>query len=251
MDIETYELFSRQIPYLGVARQEKILNAKVAIIGAGGLGSHVSEMIVRLGFGFVRIIDRDLVEESNLHRTCVYQRKDIGKSKAFVLSERLGDINKKCKIESVIESLHDYNADELLSGMDVVIDCSDNMETRYVINKFCVNNKIPWVYGAVLKDEGFSSTFASDGKPCFECLYPQKPKKLDTCAKHGVISPIVGMIASWQVMEAIKIVTGMSEPNYGRLFRIQLERPGFELLVIKAREDCLICGKDILKFRRR
>lgn len=251
MDFEIYELFSRQIPFLGEKNQDLLAKAKVAVVGAGGLGSHVSEMLVRAGIGHVRIIDRDLVEESNLPRTALYDRRDIGKAKAFVACEKLACINPRGRVESVVETLHDYNAEKLISGFDTVIDCTDNMEARYAINKFCVRNKVPWVYGAVLRDEGLSATFAAAGRPCFACLYPEKPRKVEKTAEAGVISPVIGMIASLQAMEAIKIITQISGPNYSRLFRIKLERPGFELLAIKTREDCPVCGKDILKFRRR
>jgi adenylyltransferase/sulfurtransferase len=245
MDIESYELFSRQTPYIGLARQEALSKAKVAVVGAGGLGSLVSSMLVRTGAGVVRIIDRDLVEKSNLPRTALYDRADVGKAKAFVAGERLGNINPESRVEGKVETLNDFNAEDLLTGFNVVVDCSDNMDTRYVINKFCFRNGIPWVYGTALKDEGFSSTFAPSGKPCFACLYPNKTRKTEKTSEAGVIAPVVAMVASWQVMEAIKILTGISEPNYSRLFRIKLERPGFELLNIKTNEDCEICAKRI------
>ncbi len=242
MDIETYDLFSRQIPFLGVKRQEILSRKKVVVVGGGGLGSFVSEMLVRAGVGFVRIIDRDLVEESNLHRT-FFGRKDMGKSKAFVLRERLEGINPGSRVQDLSENLNNSNKEKLLAGFDVVVDCTDSMDSRYVINKFCIRNGIPWVYGSVLRDGGFSSTFPPSGKPCFSCLYPITPKKLETSEKAGVISPVIGTIASWEVMEVIKILTALSKPNYSKLLRVTLKKPKFEFLNIRARKDCGVCGK--------
>ncbi len=243
MNPETYDILSRQIVFLGMKKQEILLRKKVVVIGAGGLGSFASAMLVRAGVGFVRIVDRDLVEESNLQRMILFDRNDVGKSKAFVTEKRLRNINPEGRVQGVTESLNDYNVKKLLSGFDVVVDCSDNMEVRYVINKFCMDNEIPWVYGSVLRDEGFSSTFLPPGRPCFACLYPRKPKSLPTCVTEGVIPPVIGMTASWEVMEAIKLLTNLSEPNHGKLLRIRLKRPKFEFLKIRARRDCEVCGK--------
>jgi adenylyltransferase/sulfurtransferase len=243
MNLETYDLFSRQIPFLGEKRQEILLQKKVVVVGAGGLGSSVSSMLVRAGVGFVRVIDRDLVEESNLHRMVLFERKDIGKSKAFVVKEKLEDINPESRVQGITENLNKYNAEKLLAGFDVVVDCTDNMDSRYVINRFCVKSEKPWVYGSAIKDEGLSSTFAPSGKPCFSCLYPRKPKpgSIPVCNVEGVISPIISMIASWEVMEVIKILTGLSEPNYSKLLRITLKKPRFEFLNIRVKKDCRVC----------
>ena len=243
MELETYDLFSRQIPFLGMKNQEILSRKKVVVIGAGGLGSFVSSMLVRLGIGFVRVIDRDLVEESNLHRAILFDGEDTGKAKAFVAERKLRGINPDGRVQGISESLDPSNAEKLLTGFDVIVDCSDNMESRYVINKFCVNNEIPWVYGSVLRDEGFSSTFTPSGKPCFACLYPKRPGKLETSEEVGVISPVIGMIASWEVMEVIKILTKLSQPNYSKLLRVRLKNPRFEFLNIRASKDCEVCGK--------
>lgn len=242
MNPETLELLSRQVPFLGMKKQEKLLKSRVVVIGAGGLGCFVSSMLVRLGIGFVRVIDKDLVEESNLHRTILFGTEDIGKSKAFVTMKKLGKINPEGRVQGLAENLSSYNAKKILAGFDVVMDCSDNMESRYVINKFCVKNEKPWVYGSVLRDEGFSSTFQPSGKPCFSCLYPRRPRKLETSEEAGVISPIIGMIASWEAMEAIKILTKLSKPNYSKLLRIKLKKPKFEFLNLRPKRNCEVCG---------
>jgi molybdopterin/thiamine biosynthesis adenylyltransferase len=242
MNPETFEILSRQITFLGTERQEALLHRKVVVIGAGGLGSFVSSLLARAGVGFVRVIDKDLVEESNLHRAILFGTGDIGKAKSFVTMERLGKISPEGRVQGLAENLSGYSAKKLLAGFDMVVDCSDSMDTRYVINKFCVKNGKPWVYGSVLRDEGFSSTFASSGKPCFSCLYPERPRKLETSEEAGVISPVIGMIASWEVMEAIKVLTKLSRPNYSKLLRITLRKPKFEFLNLKPRKNCEVCG---------
>lgn len=245
MELETYDLFSRQVPFLGMKKQEKLLKAKIVVVGAGALGSFVTSMLVRLGIGFVRVIDRDLVEESNLHRVVLFYDEDIGKPKAFVVERKLKGINPEGRIQGISESLNPLNAEKLLTGFDVVVDCSDNMDTRYAINKFCVKNEKPWVYGSVIRDEGLSSTFAASGRPCFSCLYPRRPKPgtIPVCNTEGVISPIVGIIASWEVMEVVKIITKLSEPNYSKLLRVRLKKPKFEFLNIRAKRNCEVCRK--------
>ena len=237
-----FELLSRQIRYLGEERQEKLDRAKVVVVGAGGLGSYVSQMLIRCGVGFVRVIDRDLVDESNLARVSVYTRDDLGKPKAFVVKEKFKKLNPGSRVDGIEENLTYYNAKKLISGFEVVVDCTDNMETRYEMNRFCFENRIPWVYGTVSRDEGFSSTFSPSGKPCFNCLYPRGTKSPGSPEDSGVISPIVGMTASWQAMEVIKILTGLSRPNYGKLLRINLKTSGFDFLNVKQREDCEVCG---------
>lgn len=236
-------LFSRQTPFLGERNQEKLSRAKVVVVGAGGLGSFAASMLLRMGVGVVRIIDRDLVEESNLPRTIMYKKKDVGKAKAFIAKERLEGINPTSRVDGLTENLTTSNAEKLLAGFDVVVDCTDNMDARFVINRFCVKNRIPWVYGSVLRDEGFSSTFAPGGRPCLSCLYHGKTRETEKTADAGVIAPAVAIVASWEAMEVVKILTGVSEPNYSKLLKIKLTVPDFEILEIKPREDCEVCGK--------
>lgn len=242
MNLENYEMFSRQVPFLGEEKQDKLSGGRVVVVGAGGLGSFVSSMLIRLGVGFVRVIDRDIVDESNLARVSVYTRNDLGKSKASTVKERFGKLNTDSRVDGIMENLMTTNAGKLLAGFDAVVDCTDNMESRYVINRFCMKNGIPWVYGSVLRDEGFSSTFPPSGRPCFSCIYPKMPEELETSEQVGVISPIIGMIASWQVMEVVKILTGISKPNYSKLLRITLKKPKFEFLNIKFKGNCRVCG---------
>ena len=245
MNPETYDIFSRQIPYLGMKKQDMLLRSKVVVVGCGGLGSFVTSMLVRSGVGFVRVIDHDVVEESNLHRVSLFNGEDIGKSKAFLAEKRLKSINPEGRVEGIEDNLNPVNAEKLLSGFDVVVDCSDNMEARYLINRFCFKNEKPWVYGSILRDEGVSSTFSPEGRPCFACLYPRKPRPgaIPLCSVEGVLSPIAGMIASWEVMEVIKLLTKISEPNYKKLLRIRLKKPKFEFLNIRAKRNCEVCGK--------
>jgi len=243
MNPESFDLLSRQIIFIGMEKQEKLSRSKVVVIGAGGLGSHVSEMLIKAGIGTVRVIDRDLVDETNLARVAVFTRDDIGKPKALVIAERFKNLNSDVRIDPKIENLTAYSAEKLLSGFDIVVDCTDNMETRYTINDFCVKNRKHWIYGAVIRDEGLSSTFKPGGKPCFSCLYFGRRREAEKCCEVGVISPIIGIIASWEVMEVFKILTGLAEPNYGKLLRVSLKEPKLEFVKYKAKENCEVCGK--------
>lgn len=243
MDPEKYELYSRQIRFFGEENQEKLSGSKVAVVGAGGLGSHVAEMLVKMGFGFVRVIDRDLVEESNLPRVSLYTREDVGKPKALIIEEMLSSIDRDSRVDGVTETLGHSNIKKLLSGFDLVVDCTDNLEARHMINEFCIRNRVPWIYGSVEGDEGMCMSFSAKGKPCFECMCPRGKSPGESPENTGVVSPVVGIISSCQAAEAVAIVTGLfSGPSYGKLFRVRLGDRKFEALNVKAREGCGVCG---------
>ena len=220
--------FERQIRTLGLAGQRKLEKAGVAIIGSGGLGTHVAYYLKRSGIGRILIMDSDRVEESNLPRTLIFQKKDIGKFKTEVVGKHLN-------IDHKTEKLKRSNI-KVLEKFDVVVDCTDDMETRYAINEFCVKMRKPWVYGTCRNYDGFVSSFL--GRPCLECLYPGKKP---TDQSEGVITPAVGMTANLQVMEVIKILTGM-KPLYGKLLKYSLNSSEFEILKIKPRKTCRVCG---------
>ena len=171
----------------------------------------------------------------------IYEKRDIGKAKAFVAKARLMDINPETRIQDISENLNNTNAEKLLAGFDVIVDCTDNMESRYVINKFSKKNGAAWIYGTVLRDEGFSSTFIPHEGPCFSCIYPKISDEIENNAEAGVISPIIGIIASWQVMETIKIITGIGKPNLSKILRVTLNDPKFGFINIKKKHNCKVC----------
>jgi len=230
--------YSRQITLLGKKNQKKLFKSRVCIIGCGAIGSVVASMLVRAGIGFVRIIDRDIVELSNLHRIELFAEGDVGESKALAAKERLGKINSECEIEALEDDI--MKDVSLLGNVDLVIDCTDNIETRYLINKFCMENNVPWIYGAAIGSEGMSASFHS--KPCFRCLFTKNTKSsvLGSCEALGVLAPAPHIIGSWQAMEAIKILTG--KPDFGVLLHFSLgKEPGFRFSRIKQNSKCPVC----------
>ena len=229
--------YSRQLALLGKKGQQKLERASAAIVGCGGLGSHVAVQLARSGVGKLLLIDPDNVERSNLHRVMIFTEKDIGKPKAKTLSEKLRKAVGSVEVDYKIEKLGKENTD-ILKKFDVVIDCSDNMKTRSEINEFCFRNKIPWVHGSCVGTEGFVASFRDS--PCFSCLFRGKlPYHCDT---EGIIMPTVGVVASLQAMEVLKILTGISKPLYGKLLAIDLENIRFDLLNIQKRKKCEVCG---------
>jgi len=231
--------YSRQIVYLGEENQEKISKSRICVVGCGALGSVVASMLSRAGANLI-IIDRDFVEKSNLQRAVLFNEDDINKPKAIAAKERLKRINSEIDIEILVDDLDPDNISKIKS--DVVIDCTDNIHTRHMINEFCVQNRIPWVYGAVIGTDGMAAFFTK--QPCFRCMLPRKVERgqLDTCETHGILSPTVHMIASWQVMQAIKIIT--NKPDCGVLFNFSLENGRFETSRIKEDPDCKVCIKN-------
>jgi len=227
------ERFSRQIPVIGRRSQERLEKAKVAVVGCGALGNNVASLLVRAGVGFVRLIDGDAVEVSNLPRTPFFEDKDVGRSKAITLKARLGG-----EVDAQYQELKEGNKD-LLIGFDLVMDCTDSMGSRFLINKICYENKIPWVYGAVEGNQGFSSSF--NGKPCFRCLYPKKPPV--RVGQIPVTNYLPAFVGSWQVAEGIKILTEYKKPNYGKLFHFDMEKGKITKSAVKAYKKCKICSK--------
>jgi molybdopterin/thiamine biosynthesis adenylyltransferase len=236
------DFFSRQLKAIGKSGQEKLGKSTVSVVGAGGLGSHVASILVRTGFGTVRIIDRDVVEKSNLHRVSLYTSKSIGMPKAVAARSALELANPGCTIEALKETISKGNV-KILKGSDLVVDCTDNMEARFVINDFCAKNRIPWIYAAVAGDEGFSATFAAGGKPCLRCLYPDvRSAEMLKPRNSQILPPVVMVIASWEAMEAVKIASGFGKPSFGKLLRTRLKEPSFEFIMIKPRAGCPVCG---------
>jgi adenylyltransferase/sulfurtransferase len=236
------DFFSRQLKVIGKSGQEKLGKSTVSIVGAGGLGSHVASMLVRTGFGTVRIIDRDVVEKSNLHRVSLYTSKSIGTPKAVAAKSALELANPGCRIEAIKETINKGNA-KILKGSGLVVDCTDNMKARFVINEFCAKNWIPWVYAAVAGDEGFSATFSAGGKPCLRCLYPDVRSAAMLKPRNSqILPPVVMMMASWEAMEAVKVVSGFGRPGFGKLLRTRLKDPSFEFIRIRPRAGCPVCG---------
>jgi molybdopterin-synthase adenylyltransferase len=211
--MDDFGRYSRQILFSGIGKegQLKLLNSKVAIVGVGALGTVCANHLVRSGIGNIRLIDRDVVDLSNLQRQSLFNEEDVNLNlpKAAAAKKRLNSINSTVKIEAVISDLNLDNAEELLTGFDVIIDGTDNFMTRYLINDVAVKYSIPWVHGAAVSSRGMYAVIKPGITPCYRCIFPQVPAgRGETCDTIGVLSPVTDIIGSFQAMEAIKLLVG-------------------------------------------
>lgn len=210
--------YSRQILFapIGQAGQEKLSGSRVALVGLGALGTVLANHMVRSGVGYVRLIDRDFVEESNLQRQMLYDEEDAKSHmpKAVAAAHKLKKVNSSVTIEPIAGDLHAYNAEKLLGDVDLILDGTDNFQTRYLINDVAVKLRIPWVYGGAVGAKGMFAAIRPYVTPCYRCLFPDPPVgRGETCDTVGVIGPIIHIIASYQATEALKLMVG-SENSY-------------------------------------
>ncbi len=205
--------YSRQsvLPQIGPAGQAKMLAARVAIVGLGALGSVSAQLCARGGVGLLRLIDRDIVELSNLQRQVLFTEEDAreGKAKATASKQHLHKINSQIQIEAVVDDLRAENVSELLRGIDVVLDGADNFETRYLINDFAVQNKVPFFYGGAIETRGMVYSVLPDGRPCLRCLFPQAPltNLAQTCDRSGILAAASHWTAAMQFAQLVRLLT--------------------------------------------
>ncbi|MDP4163344.1 MAG: ThiF family adenylyltransferase [Bacillota bacterium] len=221
--MQQIDRYSRQILFhpIGAEGQKKIGRSRVAIVGMGALGTVIANHLVRSGVGFVRIIDRDLVELSNLQRQSLYTEQDaLGHIPKVIAAQRkLKEINSMVEIEAILTDLNVENAEELLKDVNVIIDGTDNFATRYLMNDVAIKWGIPWVYGGAVSSRGMFAAIIPGKTPCYRCLFPDIPAGLgETCDTIGVLSSITDIIGSFQAVEAIKILVGaQTNPNLEQL----------------------------------
>jgi molybdopterin-synthase adenylyltransferase len=211
------ERYSRQILFPGVGEQgqQHLLDARVAVAGCGALGSFQAGALARAGVGLLRIIDRDYIELSNLQRQWLFDESDVEQAlpKAAAAARKIAAINSSVLVEAVVEDLTSSNVEDLLGGVDIILDGTDNFETRYLINDFAVDRGIPWVYGAAVGSYGIVMPVIPGKTACLRCIYPDPPPGAQlTCETVGVLGTVTALIASLQVSEAMKILCGQ-EPS--------------------------------------
>jgi molybdopterin-synthase adenylyltransferase len=228
--MDDLERYSRQIlfPHIGREGQAKLLQSRVVIVGAGALGTVCANHLARSGVGFIRLIDRDLVEQSNLQRQTLYTEEDahLNLPKVIASQKRLKEINSTVMVDAVIADLNLDNAEDLLAGFDVIVDGTDNFMTRFLLNDVAVKYGIPWIHGAAVSSRGMFAVIKPGKTPCYRCLFPHVPSgRGETCDTIGVLSPITDIIGSFQAMEAIKVLVGAeTNPN---LEQIDIWNPSF------------------------
>ena len=242
---EELETYSRQIVLadIGYDGQLKLRNARVCLVGVGGLGSPVALKLVGMGIGFLRVIDRDIVSRSDLHRQYIYDADSIGMPKVEVLFQKLSRLNPDVTLDPVPESLNSINAEELLAGMDVIIDGLDRPEPRYIVNRTCNRLKIPYVFGAAIEAFGNVSTILPGQTFCLECFMPGlQDEDLPACGVVGVHPSVLGIVSSVQVYEAVRVLTGREPKLFNKLLYVDLREFEFNILDIPTLESCRVCG---------
>lgn len=245
MDSDASERYSRQIrlPQVGEAGQQRLLDATALIIGMGGLGSPAAMYLAAAGVGNLVISDFDRVESSNLQRQIIHQQADIGEPKALSAKHTLLAVNPQCDVEALDYELDEEALTARITQADVVLDCSDNFQTRFAINRECVAAGTPLVSGAAIRMEGQIISFIPgvDG-PCYQCLYQADLENAETCAMEGVLAPLVGVIGSLQAMQAMMILTGMEKALTGKLILVDGERMDWRTVKVPRDPACPVCA---------
>jgi adenylyltransferase/sulfurtransferase len=234
------------LPEVGPEGQKKLKQARVLLIGAGGLGSPASLYLAAAGVGTIGLVDFDVVESSNLQRQIVHGTSDVGRPKLESARDRLLDVNPGIDIEGHEVRLSSQNALDILSAYDIVIDGTDNFPTRYLINDACVLLGIPNVYGSIFRFEGQVSIFDAKQGPCYRCLYaePPPPGLVPSCAEGGVLGVLPGVIGALQANETLKLILGAGDPLVGRLLLFDALRVRFRELKLRKDPECPICGEN-------
>jgi molybdopterin/thiamine biosynthesis adenylyltransferase/rhodanese-related sulfurtransferase/molybdopterin converting factor small subunit len=238
--------YSRHLimPEVGMEGQLKLKNAKVLLVGAGGLGAPLGLYLAAAGVGRIGIVDFDVVDFTNLQRQVIHGTKDVGRKKLDSAADRMRDINPNVGIDKYEVALASDNALEILSSYDLVIDGTDNFPTRYLVNDACVILKKPNVYGSIFRFEGQATVFAYPGGPCYRCLYPEPPPPglVPSCAEGGVLGILPGIIGLIQATEAVKLILGVGEPLVGRLLLYDALAMRFRELKLRRNPQCPVCG---------
>ena len=243
--------YARQIrlSQIGEEGQQKLLDATVLIIGMGGLGSPAAMYLAAAGIGRIIISDFDQVEDSNLQRQIIHRTKDIGELKVFSAKRTIVEINPDCVVEAIDWQLEENELEEYANKVDLVLDCTDNFPTRFMINRVCVKTGTPLVSGAAIRMEGQIATYIPDSLsnkegPCYQCLYKAEFESTETCAMEGVLSPVVGVIGTLQALQAILVLIGEGESVNGKLLLFDGLSMEWQTVKIPKNPKCVVCGTD-------
>jgi adenylyltransferase/sulfurtransferase len=259
MDSKTYERYSRQILFseIGEAGQTRLLESSAVMVGCGALGTALANLLVRAGVGRLRIVDRDFVEPSNLQRQTLFEESDALEAlpKAVAAERRLRAINSGVVVEGIVADLSPKNAEELLSGFPLILDGTDNFETRFLLNDVSIHLDVPWIYAAVVASYGVTLTVRPGETACLSCALESEsadrsPKAgtEDTCDTIGVLGAAAGVIASIEAAEAIKLLTGKSELAGGRLNSFDVWTGKFQSVRVARNADCRACVRHDFRY---
>ena len=247
--------YSRQIlfPPISKVGQEKLLKSRVLLVGCGALGAAHAEVLARAGVGFLRIVDRDFVEFTNLQRQTLYSESDAKERlpKAIAAKNRLAQINSEIEIEAIVEDVNHSNIESFIKDVDLILDGTDNFQIRYLLNDACVKLNKTWIYGAAVSSYGTTMTIIPNETPCLRCIFEEMPSagSSPTCDADGVISPIIACISAIQTTEALKILTGNFDDLHKSLIQIDVWQNDWRKIKLgKPNEDCECCAKRNFEF---
>ena len=247
LSVDDLVRFSRHLSLeeVGVAGQQRLKDARVLCVGAGGLGSPAALYLAAAGVGTIGLVDFDVVDVTNLQRQVLYTTADVGRPKLEAAAERLRAMNPGVTIEPHAVTLDASNALQLVAAYDVVLDGTDNFTARYLVNDACVLAGRPNAYGSIFRFEGQASVFAAPGGPCYRCLHPEPPPPglVPSCAEAGVLGVLPGIIGTIQATEAVKLILGIGEPLIGRFVIYDALRMRFRELKLPRDPQCAVCGE--------
>ena len=252
MDPKSHERYSRQILFneIGEAGQQRLLESSAIIVGCGALGTALANLLVRAGLGKLRIVDRDFVEPSNLQRQTLFEESDAREAlpKAVAAERRLRAINSDVAIEGIVADLSSKNAEELLRGFPIILDGTDNFETRFLLNDAAIHLNVPWIYAAVVASYGVTLTVRPGETPCLACALESESGKgsqttgtEDTCDTVGVLGAAAGVIAAIEAAQAIRLLTGKTESVGGRLTSFDVWSGKFQSVRVARNPECRAC----------
>ena len=242
--------YSRQVmlEQIGYEGQLKLRNAKVCVVGVGGLGNPITSRLAAMGIGKLRIVDRDVIELSNLHRQTMFDESDVGEIKVEAAAKKLKKLNSDIIIEALPVSVNDYTAFEVIEGCDVVVDALDSVNARYSLNKACIAKNIPFVTGAAVGVSGQVFTILPKQTACYHCMFPALDEDtMPTCSIEGVHPPILSIVGGIEVAETIKIILGKKPSLSERILHIDLETLDFSFTRTFKADECPACGSGKLQ----
>ena len=249
------ERYSRQILFREIGRegQQKLLDARVLIVGCGALGASHAEMLSRAGVGKLRIVDRDFVEFTNLQRQTLFKEEDAEQRvpKAVAAKKRIAEINSEVAVDEIVADVNNSNVESLIKDCDLIIDGTDNFLVRYLVNDACVKNGMTWIYGAAVSSYGTTMTIMPGKSPCLRCIFEDMPDagSSPTCDTSGVIMPIIASISAVQVIEAIKLLVGDRDSLHHSLMQIDVWSNDWHRIKLgEPNRDCICCGQHRYEF---
>jgi molybdopterin/thiamine biosynthesis adenylyltransferase/rhodanese-related sulfurtransferase len=234
------------IPEVGEQGQQRLLQSRILLVGAGGLGSPAALYLAAAGVGTIGIVDADVVDETNLQRQIVHSTATLGEPKVQSAARALRELNPDVTVKTFQEQLTSENVDRIFSeGWDVIVDGADNFPTRYLVNDAAVFHDLPLAHGSIFRFEGQATVFKPHEGPCYRCLFPQPPppELAPSCAEGGVLGVLPGVIGSLQANEAIKLALGIGEPLIGRLLLFDAQTTTFTEVALRRDPDCPVCGE--------